>query len=243
VGWPYGHDGVLTISPPIAPGQPLGLFDQAVALMDLAAQAGLPVPRYEAVVPLASGAVAVLQHRVIGEAAGEVTMGLVDRLIEFADIRRGLLAGTAFAQRPMPLYLRSDGPGFCLHGTLREFDTRTVAVIAAIEATIDSPEDDFLVGNDIVHFDYHVGNILVDPTRPDRVTGIVDWGGAQPGLLEFDLAMLAFDLNWRSTSDLEQSRTTPGGAASRMIGWAVATVRGDRGCVRAGRAAVTRSRS
>jgi aminoglycoside phosphotransferase (APT) family kinase protein len=40
--------------------------------------------------------------------------------------------------------------------------------------------------------------VLVDPERPDVVTGIVDWGGVRPGRVELDLAILAFDLTWRA---------------------------------------------
>lgn len=131
-------------------------------------------------------------------------MELIDQLLQFSELRRGLLGGTAFARIPMPLFLRSDGPGFCIHRTLYQFNHRTAAVMSAIEAVIDTPDDDFLVGNDIVHFDYHVGNVLVDPTRGGRISAIVDWGGAQPGLVEFDLALLVFDLSWRAPGAIQQ---------------------------------------
>ena len=197
VRWPDGHEGVLTWGPPLRDGVPAGAFDRARELMARAAAAGVPVPRYEAVVALADGGIAVLQERVAGRTPENITERLVDRLLALAERRRHLLAGTALADRPMPLHLRTPGPGFCLHASLRAFDGRTAALLDAISATVGS-DDDVLVGDDIVHFDYHVGNVLVAADDPDRVTAIVDWAGARPGCVEVDLAILAFDLTWRS---------------------------------------------
>ncbi len=49
-----------------------------------------------------------------------------------------------------------------------------------------------------MHFDYHCGNVLVDQERPDVVTAIIDWDGCRPGTIVLDLAVLVFDLSWRS---------------------------------------------
>ena len=57
---------------------------------------------------------------------------------------------------------------------------------------------DDLTGNDLVHLDYHLGNVLVREDDHDRVAAIVDWGGARAGDLAIDLAILRFDLSWRA---------------------------------------------
>jgi aminoglycoside phosphotransferase (APT) family kinase protein len=203
VRWSDGHLGVLTRFHPDTPGQPNGTFDRAKWFMDAARGAGVPVPRYEAVVPIGDLGVAVLQERIEGRTPGVVTETLIQHVLELADLRRGLLVDTPDADSLMPLFLTSSGPGFCLHDTLRTFNRRTRVLLEAIEATTD-PENDHLRGSDVVHFDYHLGNVLVAPDRPDRVVGIVDWGGARPGSSSLDLAILAFDLTWRTPATLQQ---------------------------------------
>lgn len=203
VRWPNGHHGVLTWSPPVPPGQPAGFIDQALALVDIARGAGLPIPRYEAVVPLGDLGMAVLQERARGHTPQVATVTLVEHLLELAEVRRGLLVGTAFAGRPMALYLTSSGPGFCLHEPLRTFDHRTSALLEAIESIV-GVDNDQLVGNDVVHFDYHLGNVMVDSARPDVVSAIIDWDGARPGSVALDLAILAFDLTWRAPGPVQQ---------------------------------------
>lgn len=203
VSWDDAHHSVLTWAPPLHDGQPDGSFDRALAMMDLASANGVPLPRYEAVVPLADGSVAVLQQVVDGITPREVTSGLIDHLLELVDLRRGLVVGTEFSAARLPLYLRHDGPGFCLHGPLRAASSETAVLLDAIEATVD-PDDDVLIGGDVVHFDFHLGNVLVAPDAPDRVTAVVDWAGATPGQVELDLAILAFDLTWRSPGPIQQ---------------------------------------
>jgi hypothetical protein len=52
--------------------------------------------RYEAVVPLADGSVAVLQKAVNGITPTDVTPRLIDHVLELVDLRRGLVTGTEF---------------------------------------------------------------------------------------------------------------------------------------------------
>lgn len=198
VRWPDGHEGVLTW---LAQPAQLDVVERGIAITARAAAAGVPVPRYEAIVALDDG-IALLQDFARGVPATTVTDGLVDALLDLADRRRGILAGTTEADHPMPLHLRRPGPGFCLHEPLRAHSPATAAVLAAIQAA--TPADDALHGTDAVHLDYHVGNVLVDPDDPGRITAVVDWGGACAGRVELDLATLAFDLTWRSPGRLQQ---------------------------------------
>ena len=120
-GWPDGHGGVLTWAPPLPSGQAPGAFEQSVALMGLARDAGVPVARYEAVAVLPDGSVAIVQERIEGHVPAVVSETLVEHTIDLAETRRGLLAGTPWATSTPTLYLLEDGPGFCLHGPLRSF--------------------------------------------------------------------------------------------------------------------------
>src|SRR2546421_3010119 len=83
VRWADGRLGVLTWAPAPPPGAPAGRLDRVLALTDLARDAGLPVPMHQAVVPLASGDLAVLQEPAAGvPVAGVPGPGLVDHLLE-----------------------------------------------------------------------------------------------------------------------------------------------------------------
>lgn len=202
VRWPDGHLGVLTWFPPLAPGQPGGAFEVARKLMETARVAGVPIPRYEAVVPLEDLGIAVLQERIEGQIPNVVTKALIEHVLELADIRRGLLVDTPDADSLMPLFLTSPGPGYCLHEPLRHFSRRTRLLLDVIQGTAD-PENDFLRGSDVVHFDYHLGNMLVGHNR-DRLAAIVDWGGARAGSVSLDLAILSFDLTRRAPGPSQQ---------------------------------------
>lgn len=222
VSWPDGHVGVLTWAPPIPPGQPPGQLDDVMALMELARVAGIPLPRYEAVFDVGELGAAVLQERAFGQKPTSVSAELVEQLIELVELRRGILSGTPYSGRPMPMYLVSSGPGWCLHEPLRAYSAATSALVEEIEAL--AGEDDVVVGDDLVHLDYHLENVLVDPDRPGKVTAILDWDGARAGLAGIDLAVLAFDLTRRAPSALRQRvedhflATTPAEVAPRM--WA-----------------------
>jgi Phosphotransferase enzyme family len=202
-------------------------------LIDLARQAGTPVPRYEAVFDVGDLGAAVIQERAAGRLADTATVDLIDGLIALAELRRGVLAGTEFANSPMPLYLSKSGPGYCLHEPLRSYSRRSRALLEAIEAA--AGECDDIEGDDLVHFDYHLGNVLVDPDRPHLVTAILDWDSTRPGSIGVDFAILAFDLTLRGTHQLQHrveehfvATTDPelrskiwAHAALRLVDWSI----------------------
>jgi hypothetical protein len=200
VAWPDGHHGVLTWLPAASDGRTV---DETQALMGLARRAGVPVPTWEVVVGLGPLGTAVLQRFVAGAVPDEVSDALAGALVGLAEKRRGLLVGTTFAGMPMPLYLTAPGPGFCLHEPLRAFGPKTAALLERVHA-VGERHGDHLVGDDIVHNDYHPGNVLVDPDRPNVVSWVVDWGAVRPGRVELDLAILAFDLTWRAPGAPQQ---------------------------------------
>lgn len=233
VRWPDGHEGVLTWAPPPRPGEPADALDTVQELMGVARDAGQPVPAYEAVVAVGPLGTAVLQERAAGRLPDAANAGLVERLLELARAREGLLAGTQFSRRTTPLYLTSPGPGYCLHEPLRRHSSRSAALLEVIRAV--GATGDNLAGDDLVHFDYHLGNVLVDPAQPDEVTAILDWDGARAGVVSLDLAILAFDLTRRGSPELRRrveaemtARTDPALAARlwahvslRLVDWAI----------------------
>jgi hypothetical protein len=170
-----------------------------VELVDVARSAGVPAPAFEAVFVLPEGDVGVLQELVRGVPPSRASPDLIDALLELADRRRALLTGSRFAGAVTSLSLVEDGPGYCLHGPLRDHDARTRALVERIESIGADRRADALMGTDLVHFDYHLGNVIVDPDEQAHVLAIVDWGGARAGRVVFDLVTLVLDLVLRGS--------------------------------------------
>jgi hypothetical protein len=189
VRWPDGHRSVLTWQPP-------GTFSdvrQAASLLQLAKACGVPAPLYELVEELPA-AVVIVQELLPGTRPTTISQRTVESMIEVNQRCRGLLAGRSDLPPPS-LYLRTDGPGFCLHEPLRRYDRRTARLLDAIEE-IGATLPEHLVGDDLVHMDFHPENVLVDPTGD--VSGVVDWDAINRGNGDFDLITLRFDLARRA---------------------------------------------
>ena len=84
-------------------------------------------------------------------------------------------------QPPIALYLRSSGPGFCLHEPLDGYDRRTRRLLDWVRAV--GEQHDTADGDDLVHVDFHPGNMLFSG---DRLTGVVDWAIRHHGPADVD---------------------------------------------------------
>ena len=189
VGWPDGHQSVLTCRPR---GQ-LAAARQAKALTAVGRAGGIPAPRYELVAEL-PGATAIVQELLPGIPPAAVTRRTVESMVEVNRHCRGLLANRSDLPAPS-LYLLADGPGFCLHGPMAVYDRRTTRLLQAVEE-IGAAVPERLAGDDLVHFDFHPENVLVDASG--TVTGVIDWDGASRSDGVLDLVTLQFDLARRA---------------------------------------------
>lgn len=177
VRWPDGRRSVLTRGPDVR------------ELLAVAREAGIPAPAYELVrTPI------VVQELLPGVVARQPSAVTVESMVEINRRCRGLLAGRTDLPA-LRLYLREDGPGFCLHGSLRDYDGRTRRLLGEVEE-IGRAFPDTLEGDDLVHSDFHPENVLVD--AEGRVSGVIDWDGAGRGNADFDLCTLRFDLARRA---------------------------------------------
>ncbi|GAA4206541.1 phosphotransferase [Actinocatenispora rupis] len=225
VRWPDGHDAVLTW----APGVPGARVEQIGGMLDTARAHGLPVPAYELVVEL-PGAVALVQQRLPGTVPDRLDEPLVDAMLRVHEGFGGLLAGRDDLPA-LRLYLREPGPGFCLHEPLAGYDRRTARLLHWVrEVGVTVP--DVVAGDDLVHGDFHYGNVLVAPDG--SVGGVIDWDGACRGDQRFDLVTLRFavpggrpDLAARLDAELD-ARLTPdelrpywASMALRQVDWAI----------------------
>jgi hypothetical protein len=180
VRWPDGRRSVLTEG-----------RARTGPLLDLARNAGVPTSRLELSAHV-DGVRVVVQERLPGAPPDVLTAELVQAMIGLNLRLTGLMTSRP-ATPVVELFLDTDGPGFCLHEPLRAHSRRTGRLLDWIhEVGASTPAVD---GHDLVHLDYHPGNILVSH---GRITGVVDWDGARRGDRRFDLVTLMFDLAWRA---------------------------------------------
>ena len=198
VRWPDGHRAVLSWRP--------GAWSAEEQRGPLAVAAvlratGYPAPAIELVVQLSRG-VALVQELLPGVPPQHVDEPLLDRALRLNQRHAAALAG----RRDIPayrLYLREDGPGYCLHEPVRAFGGRAAGLERRITAVgRDHPGQ--LAGDDAVHGDFHHENLLA---QGGRITGVVDWDGAGRGDARFDLVTLRFGL---------QPDNSTAGARSRL---------------------------
>lgn len=176
VRWPDGRRSVLTEG-----------RSRTGPLVDKARAAGVPTARQELAAHV-DGARVIVQQRLPGAPPTTVDTALVHQMIAVNDRLAGLLAAEP-APRPTDLYLTGDGPGFCLHEPLARHSERTARLLERIHAI--GERHAAMVGDDLVHLDFHPGNVLVDA---GRLTGVIDWDGATRGDRHFDLVTLRFML-------------------------------------------------
>lgn len=178
-----GRDGVLTTTPATA-----AEIRRTGEVLDLARRVGIPTPRYEYVVEL-PGATAIVQERLPGQNPATIDQRrLVEAMLKINQRFANLLVGLPDIPAPN-LYLRESGPGYCLHEALASYDRRTRRLLEWVR-TVGAAESARIDGNDLVHMDFHPGNVLVD--RNGTITGVVNWNWAWRGDRRFDLVTLRF---------------------------------------------------
>jgi Phosphotransferase enzyme family len=119
-----------------------------------------------------------------------LTPGLADELLRLHGRRQGLGAdgaGERWAQRLIRTLVEG-GRTYCLHESLRGYDGRTAALVEEIEVFGARVDPDDFRASDIIHWDLHLGNVLV---RDDRLSAVVDTDFCAVGDAAFDLVALA----------------------------------------------------
>ncbi|HEY6738668.1 MAG TPA: aminoglycoside phosphotransferase family protein [Actinopolymorphaceae bacterium] len=216
VRWSDGRDGVLTWQSDRSPEAGRRLRRTAEVLR-FARSHGLATPTYDLVAELPD-AVAIVQERLPGASPTRIDRRLVDGMLAVNERCAGLLADRPDTPRP-ELYLDRSGPGFCLHESLEAYDRRTRRLLARVhQIGRDSPGP--MRGDDLVHLDFHPGNVLVDPEG--RLTGVIDWDALGRGDRRFDLVTLRFTIAAPDRDvDDDTLRLYWAHLSLRMVDWAI----------------------
>jgi Phosphotransferase enzyme family len=180
VRWPDGRRSVLTEG-----------RTRTGPLVDRARAAGVATARQELAAHV-DGVRVIVQQRLPGAPPATLDAALISEMIRVNRRLAGLLAGDPDPQ-PVPLHLTGDGPGFCLHQSLAAFGRRTARLHDWVHEV--GAQSTAMTGDDLVHFDFQPGNVLV---LDGHLTGVVDWDGATRGDGHFDLTTLRFYLAARA---------------------------------------------
>jgi thiamine kinase-like enzyme len=154
----------------------------------LRSEAGWPVPQQRTV--QAPGCLLVLQSFMAGHQIRILTPGLADELLRLHGRRLELGedgTGERWAQRLLRTLVEG-GRTYCLHESLRGYDARTADLVEGIEAFGARVDPEDFRARDIIHWDFHLGNLLA---HEDRLTAVVDTDFCAIGDAAFDLVALA----------------------------------------------------
>lgn len=187
VRWPDGRDGVLTRTKPS-----LERMRQTADVLASVRARGVPVPQHELVIELADGYVAVMQERLPGTPPSRVDAAVIDAMVATNERFAGLLAD--WPDVPVPSAFPPAGPSdHPWERTLGRYGDRGRRLLARI-IELGGGEPYRMVGHDLVHTDFILGNVLHD--EDGRVTGVIDWNaGAARGDHRFALVALLVDLD------------------------------------------------
>ncbi len=162
---------------------------EGVALTErLRTEAGWPVPQQRTIE--APGCLLVLQSFMPGQPIGILTPGVSEELLRLHGQRLDLGddgAGDRWAQR-LVRTLVEGGRTYCLHESLRGYDARTAALVDEIEAFGARVDPEDFRARDIIHWDFHLGNLLA---QEGRLSAVVDTDFCAIGDAAFDLVALA----------------------------------------------------
>ncbi|WP_460515518.1 phosphotransferase family protein [Flindersiella endophytica] len=196
VRWPDGRDGVLTRG-----SGDIGTLRRSAEILAVARERGLPVPAYDLIAELPDG-IGVVQERLPGSPPSTVDRLLLEAMIGLSERFAGLLAG--LPDIPVPsMHLLESGQGFSVHESLERYDDRTRRLIGWVHEVGHSAPEPAMYGDDLVHLDYHTGNVLTDDAG--QLTGIIDWDGIGRGDRRFGLVTLRFDAWGRRLPDDDQA--------------------------------------
>jgi thiamine kinase-like enzyme len=176
---------------------------------------GYPAPEYVAV-GIAGETWYVLQTAMRGDPIGNrISLALLPQVLHLNDLQRGQSESGDEGPDRIIRGVMEGYAGYCVIDTLRTYSAESAAMLDRLQRIVTANASECLRHNDIVHFDFHTNNVLIED---DHITGVIDWEGSCSGDCAFDLATLLFytwhfaefrDQLWRALLE----RTTGGAVA------------------------------
>ncbi|SDS31298.1 aminoglycoside phosphotransferase family protein [Actinopolymorpha singaporensis] len=188
---PDGRDAIVTTA-----FASIELMRQTADVLAEVRTHGIPVPLHEFVFDLGDGRVAVVQERLPGSTVTKPDAGTVDAIIAMNERFAGLLANRPEVAPP-PLSLGR--PGDQIPAELIErHSPRARRLLHAVRRVAGDPDAE-VVGDDLVHVDLTVANMLFDATG--AISGVIDWNyGVARGDRYFGVVKLLHTLSFAAAS-------------------------------------------
>lgn len=186
VAWPDGRQSALIRTP-----TPLSVMRQAADVLNLVHSQGLPVPEFQLMIELADGFVAVVQERLPGRQLQRLDETSTAAFVAMNERFAGLLRDRSDVLRPAAF--PDNGPGYGIFeqtiGDQGALGRRLLDQLLETDGGVLMRMD----GDDLVHTDFSVGNVLFD--KSGHVTAVVDWN---TGVARGDRRYALVGLKWRS---------------------------------------------
>lgn len=167
VRWPDGREGAIT-----RPNVSLERMRQTAEVLAIVRAHGLPVPRHDLVLRLSDGKVTVVQERLPGSHITNCDAGVVDEMVAMNERFSALLADRSDVPPPPAFPALAPAAEHPWRQTLGRYSDRSRRLLGRL-LEIDAGHPFEMTGDDVVHLDYSLGNVLFD--RHGKISGIVDW--------------------------------------------------------------------
>lgn len=162
--------------------------ERAKVTTDILHARGYPVPRYLHIGDMQGDRCYVLMDELPGSPISQLTLDQLPQVFQLIEMQVG--AGVFEGEERLVIEtLISGGDGYALHETMKLYSPETASLLETIVSVGQTNLNLDLPVNDIVHHDFHTGNMLVDGAE---ISGVLDWDGTHSGDVGFDIATLLF---------------------------------------------------
>ncbi|WP_127532898.1 aminoglycoside phosphotransferase family protein [Paenibacillus kobensis] len=160
---------------------------EALRYTELLHSQGYPLPRYVHIGSALNGRYSV-QEKLPGSLCDPKELPkLLPRILELNELQRGKAVPGGSWPEPIVQAVLQGGTEFCRHEPLLQHSSATAELLDLLKRTASAYEQYEYAANDIVHFDFHHQNLLV---QEGELSGVVDWQFPLAGDRTFDLLTL-----------------------------------------------------